>query len=113
MYARVDNRDDYRGRRDAFVTCSIRLPLIKAGTADVDGPSMPNGVAGADLGWVDLAWNVDGIFEMPANLVALRITVRSFEGTERVYTGAATERFLRIAQGDGLLNLRAEAPRDF
>ena len=113
MYARVDNRDQGPIKKDAWVTCSISLPLIMAGTADVDGPSKPGAVPGAELGWADLAWNVDGTFELPANLVSLRITVRSFEGTERVYTGAATDRFLRISQDNGLLKLRADAPSDF
>jgi hypothetical protein len=113
MYARVDNRDDWRGRRDAFVNCDITLPLIKPGTADVDGPSKPARQEGQELGWEDLAWNKDGTFELPGNLVALRIVVRTFDKSERTYTGTATDRFLQIFQNDGLLRLRAEAPRDF
>ncbi len=113
MFVRVDNRDNVFGTQDAWVTCSISLPLIKSGTADVDGPSKPERAPGKELGWADLAWNVDGTFEIPANLVALRIVVRSFDGTERTYTGAAAERFLRISQSNGLLTIRAEAPRDF
>jgi hypothetical protein len=113
MYARVDNRDNLSGRRDAWVTCSISLPLIKAGTADVDGPTKPMPPDGAELGWADLAWNIDETFELPTNLVTLRIAVRTFDGNERVYTGAAAERFLRISQSNGLLTLRAQAPQDF
>ncbi|TIM76477.1 MAG: hypothetical protein E5Y58_05330 [Mesorhizobium sp.] len=112
MYARVDNRDSIRGRRDAFVNCAISLPLIKAGTADVDGPSKPD-PAGAELGWADLAWNKDETFELPQNLVGLRIIVRTFDGNERTYTGAAAEKFLRISQSDNLLTLRAQAPKEF
>ncbi|MGY3077884.1 hypothetical protein ACVWZZ_004292 [Bradyrhizobium sp. LM6.10] len=102
MFARVDNRDNWLGTHDAWVDCSISLPVYRMETREEDGPTRTG----------ELSWNRDETFELPPNLRSVHVDVTTFDRRSRVFTGAGSDRFFDVKSEGRSLIFRPRPPRD-
>ncbi|MDW5318143.1 hypothetical protein [Rhizobium sp. PL01] len=102
MYARVDNRDNWQGRRDAWVNCSIVIPRYRVVKQEIDGPGDSGGIS----------WK-GAVLNEPQNAVSRQITIVLFDGTTDTFDGAGAMKMLTITQGAHRFVVRPRAPHDF
>jgi hypothetical protein len=102
MFARVDNRDHWLGTRDAWVDCSISLPIYRMKSQEQDGPERSG----------ELNWTKDETFELPPNLKSIHVNVATFDHRSRMFTGAGFDRFFELKSEGGLLIFRPRPPKD-
>lgn len=103
MFARVDNRDQVFGRRDAWTDCAISIPVYRETKIEVDG----TGAEG------DLSWTKDVSFKLPDNLMKLDVKVDIFDKRSRIFTGAGTDKYFDLRTEGGQVIFRPNPPRDF
>jgi hypothetical protein len=102
MFARVDNRDHWMGTKDAWVDCSISLPIYRMESQEQDGPKRSG----------ELSWTKDETFELPPNLKSIHVNVATFDRRSRMFTGAGFDRFFELRSEGGLLIFRPRPPKD-
>lgn len=83
---RIGRSLQYPNGAPGRITCHVTGPIYRAVPTTEAIPPIEG----------QLSWVADKLVNLPADMDQLRITLRSFDGRERVFTGSDTDRFVNV-----------------